>query len=115
MENDDVVKMLRTHIPLPGSGWTYLWNLEVKPGSEVGDHYHHHWVACVHELPVDGDPHIELIVDGHTITPAHGEVTVIPPYTMHSVPVWRGKHSRRTHALAVDVNDDRQCVKTVVR
>lgn len=115
MESEKAVKILRPFIPLPGNGWTYLWRLEVKPGSEVTEHYHHHWVASFHEDPEPGDPKIELVVDGRTIFPTSGEVIKIPPYTPHSVPVWKGKHSRRTYALAVDINDDRQCVKTVVR
>ena len=115
MESKEAVEILRPHIPLPGDGWTYLWRLEIQPGSEVTEHHHHHWVACFHEAPEPGEPQIELVVEGRLIFPVSGEVIQIPPYTLHSVPVWEGKHPRRTYALAVDVNDDRQCVKTVIR
>jgi hypothetical protein len=109
------IKVLRSHIPIEGSDWTYLWKLEVMPGASVFEHTHQGWTACVHHVDEREKVKVHLILDGKAVWPEKDEVVLIPPGIKHSVPPWRGEYSRHTFALTMNPGDNRQVVKTVVR
>jgi len=115
MLDHEIVAKIRPHIPIEGDDWTYLWKLKVLPGHSVDPHTHHGWTACFHELDKDETVLVHLIVGGKVIYPEPGEVILIPPGTIHSVPKWGGDFPRESFALTVNEGDNRQKIKYVVR
>lgn len=114
MLDHEIVEKLRPHIPIEGNEWTYLWKLKVIPGHGVDPHHHVGWTACFHKVEAD-DPDPILIVGDSVIHPSPGEVIVIPPGVLHSVPEWGGDFPRCSYALTVNPGDNRQVIKYVVR
>ena len=114
MLDHEIIAKLRPHIPIDGDEWTYLWKLKVVPGHGVDPHVHVGWTACFHEKDKD-DPDIHLLVGDEAIWPEPGEVIVIPPGVVHSVPKWAGDFPRESFALTVNEGDNRQVIKYVVR
>lgn len=114
MQEAEIINMLRGVIPVEGNGWTYLWVLDVQPGSEVYPHEHPGWTAVVHE-PQESAPPVEVVVGDDHIFPGPWEPVVIPPHTNHYVPTWEGERPRRSYALTVIPGDNRKVVKSVVR
>ncbi len=115
MTEAEAILSLRKAIPVEGEDWTYLWRLCVMPGSMVDPHTHHGWTAVCHVPPSEGEPPIELLVDGEVLYPDPWEVIVIPPNVEHAVNTNLGKLARLSFALTMIPGDNRQVLKNVTR
>jgi uncharacterized protein YjlB len=115
LTDHEIIAMIRPWIPVAGNDWTYLWKLKVLPGHSVDAHVHVGWTATLHELDKDETVLAHLIVGGKALWPEPGEIIVIPPGIVHSVPKWGGDFPRLSYALTVNEGDNRQVIKEVVR
>jgi quercetin dioxygenase-like cupin family protein len=111
----EIIQKLRAKIPIEGDNWTYLWKLKVLPGHSVDPHVHVGWTATLHVPDKDETVLVHLIVGDSVWWPSPGEVILIPPGVVHSVPKWGGDFPRESFALTVNEGDNRQVVKEVVR
>ena len=104
---------MRAHIPVEGEDWTYLWRLQVQPGSSAFPHSHTGWTACYYAEVGNGGG--DLIMDGERFTPQNGDIVVIPPGCVHEVEENTGDVTRVSFALTVNPGDNRQVRKDVIR
>lgn len=98
-----LLKEIRSLIPVDGDDWVHHIEVEVKPGQKnhmaQRHHKHSEWTAVFYVKV--GDPPVPIIVEGEEITPAPGDVIIMPPHTDHCVAPSHSKTDRLSFAMLV--------------
>lgn len=97
-ECPELFDVMRAAVPIEGTDIVEIYSVAVPPGRSIKAHEHVEWVALYYPEPADTPL---LVGDDHGLLMRAGELVVIAPHVLHSVP--RNESGRLRQSIAMKV------------